>query len=333
MTVDDALKALNHILQEEGLSADDASVTANVLVEGTIRGYHNHGVDRIFQILDGFQNKTLNPSPCAKKIKDLPAVSVIDADHGLGQPIGVDAMRLAIEKAKTLGMGAVHVLNAGHLGILSFYAELASKEDLFGIVMSNTSPAVVLPGTGKKYIGTNPICYSVPTNLSFPLTADFSTATVSRGTLLEYKEKNKNIPIGWAVDEHGQDTDNPAAALLGGLKCLEGGHKGFSISLLVGLLTGCLVSGSMPDEVKGTRYMTSAPNKGDLFMAFSIELLGDLAQFKDNMTKFYQDLHQYESAYRFPGERAYHHKKDQNNAIQLTSKVWQLLSEASCYEC
>ena len=111
-------------------------------------------------------------------------MAVIDAGGGLGAPSGTRAMTLAIKKAAQQGVGVVGVLSASHLGILAYYSEIASAQGCVGLVMTTSSPAVVVTGGKTKTFGTNPISYSFPAK-PFPITADFSTAKTSRGRIYD----------------------------------------------------------------------------------------------------------------------------------------------------
>ena len=178
--------SLVRILTEKGVSKDDAITIAKILLEGDLRGYNSHGINRIFQILDGFSNNTLSPIDCSEKIDTGKAISLFDGNGYIGQPLAKKAMLAAIENAKEFGVGVSGVINSGHIGTLGYYSELAAKEDCIGIVMSTSSPAVSLPGSGKKILGTNPISFSIPGNFRRNIISDFSTSKVSRGKIYEY---------------------------------------------------------------------------------------------------------------------------------------------------
>ena len=95
------------------------------------------------QYTDWYLEGKQNPQPYVKIIRngktgsddhDVSAVSIIDADGGLGIHVGPMAMKLAIQKAKKFGIGCVIVKNAGHLGGAGYHAGLAAKEGCIGQV-------------------------------------------------------------------------------------------------------------------------------------------------------------------------------------------------------
>ena len=55
------------------------------------------------------------------------------------------------------------------------------------------------------------------------------------------------IPAGWALDESGQSTEDPAAALKGTM-LPSGGYKGFSAGLLVEVMAAALAGASLELE-------------------------------------------------------------------------------------
>ncbi|MCC5832074.1 MAG: Ldh family oxidoreductase [Chlamydiales bacterium] len=291
-------------LMKYGVKKGDASTSADVLVEGTLRGYSQHGVDRIFQIVEGFKNGTVNPRSLPAKRVDFLSATVFDAEFGLGYPIGKKAMEEAIDKARETGVGVSGVINSSHLGYLGYYAELASTSGCVGLVMTVSSPAVVIKGGKKKTFGTNPIAYSFPHD-PHPITADFSTSKATRGKVFQYLSEGKPLPPGWAVDVHGVETTDPFEALEGGLLPLEGGVKGSMLSLLVSVLAGSLIGGVINPHVTGTRYMSEKPNKGDLFIAFHIESFTDSRRFSADMRALSEWILSDEADFRIPGSRAH----------------------------
>ena len=299
------LKSLiSDYLIQQGISIADSQITATVLLEGTIRGYVNHGIGRLLQIKEGFDNGTICTSNVYQILRENDSTAVIDACNYLGHPVGDFAMRLAIQKAKRTGIGLVGTLNASHLGILSYYSELASNNTCLGIVMSTSSPAVVLKGGKIKTLGTNPISYSIPCAPN-KFTADFSTSKVARGTIIQYHKENRLIPKYWAVDQDGKCTNNPEDALKGGIQTIDGDIKGSLLSLLISIMAGHMIGGEINPNVTGTRYMKERSNKGDLFIAIDISSLTSLNRFQDQTIKLCEFISNQKISFRVPGQGSY----------------------------
>lgn len=320
-------EGLKKILTNYGVNSKYAKITVNILMEGTLRGYFNHGIERIFQIIEAFEKKTLNPLINYSIKKTMPAIDVLDGNHSLGHPLAHQATHIAIKKAKLYGMGAAGVINSGHIGILSYYAELATTHNCIGICMSTSSPAMILPGGKNKVFGTNPICYSFPSNLGYPITADFSLTKASRGTIIQMLKENKEIPCDWAVDKNGHSTINPKHALEGGIQSLDGGYKGTALAFLVGVITGSMLGGVVNDKILGTRSTEDLPNKGDFFLVFHIESISSLQKFINDMTHYCKLFNNNDNNFRIPGSRANLHKITMGNQIPVSLKLSALLEK------
>jgi L-2-hydroxycarboxylate dehydrogenase (NAD+) len=322
-------RGLIEILVAEGVPRAAARATARVLVEGTVRGFLEHGVERIFQILSGFSNGTLVPHDTTRIIRRGPATATIDARHTLGQPVGREAMRLAVSLADHCGVGAVGVRNAGHLGILAYYVEIAGRCGYVGIAASSTAPAAVVPGGSTPVLGTNPIAYAGPTP-SGVVVADFSTTATSRGRVLRDRDVGVALPPGMAVDAAARPTTDPQAALEGGLLPLGGGVKGSLVGLLVAMLTGPLVGAAANVDVVGTRTMDRPPNKGDLFLAIDPGRFTDPDEFRECLGRQVTAMAETSPAFHVPGAGVrQRYRAALQEGIPVSRKLAALLTETS----
>ncbi|MCL2052425.1 MAG: Ldh family oxidoreductase [Lachnospiraceae bacterium] len=282
-------ETIARVLMSHGISNEDSMLTAKVMIDGTLRGHKNHGIERIFQMVDGIKSGSLCVTPNLNTLSHGPSFAVIDANFYIGQPVGHKAMEMAASLASKTGVGFVGVRNSGHLGAMSYYSEIASKKGMLGIAMCTTSPAVTLPGGTKALLGTNPVSYSFPSGQG-AYTADFSTSSVSRAFLVEADKAQAQIPDGLAVDSNGNATNDPKEALAGGLLPYGGGVRGALISILISILAGPLIGGVANSDVLGTRYMDKSPNKGDVFIAIDIGSLADFEEFKSQSAAFIAEL-------------------------------------------
>jgi L-2-hydroxycarboxylate dehydrogenase (NAD+) len=325
LPMDEVESGLARVLRAEGVPPEDATITAAHLVEGTARGYIHHGVERIFEILDGFRHETLVPVARPRRLRDAPAVAILDADRGLGAPLAAQAIGLAVDKAGHVGIAAVGVVNAGHLGILAPWAERAAAAGQLGIVMTTTSPAVVVPGGRTAVLGTNPIAYAFPVGETV-VTADFSTAAITRGILLDHRDRAAPLPPGLAVDEEGLPTTDAQAALGGGLLPLGGTLKGGLLSLLVSVLAGPLIGAVANHHITGTRWMNSPPNKGDIFIAIDLAQLTDASAFASELESFFDRIRDDVPGFYPPGEGSRARREDSlRNGIPVTERLDTLL--------
>ena len=317
---------LERILRDEGVPPDDARITAAHMVEGTARGYVYHGVERIFQLLDGFGHGTQRPAAPRRTVKDGPGFAVLACEGGLGPPTAEAAMQLAIRKADDVGIAAVGVLDAGHLGILAPWAEMAARAGKLGMALTASEPGVVVPGGRTAILGTNPIAYAFPVD-GIVLSADFSTAATTRSVLLDHRDRGEPLPPGVAVDEEGNPTQDPEAALRGGLLPLGHGLKAAFFSILISVLAGPLVGGVANHRVTGTRWMTAPPKKADTFIAIDIAQLTDVATFSEEVRGLFERIEEDVPGFYVPGTGAQRRREHaEREGIPVSARLAELLA-------
>jgi LDH2 family malate/lactate/ureidoglycolate dehydrogenase len=186
-------------------------------------------------------------APEIRVVHETPTTAIVDGGHGLGHVPSKRAMRLAIKKAETVGMGAVAVRASNHYGAAGAYAMMAAEAGLIGIATTAVHTASVVPLWGADAMfGTNPIAFAAPARRNKPFLLDMATSTAAIGKLKLAQMAGKSVPEGWAVDDHGRPVTDPNIALgnrrlvaLGGTREL-GGHKGYGLAMMVEILSTTL---------------------------------------------------------------------------------------------
>lgn len=297
-----------------GASEDDAYYVADNLVTSNLRGIDSHGVGRLKRYVEGIQSGYIIPDAKPIVEKDSPVISNINAMNGLGQPAGVYGMNLAIEKARNTGVGIVTVHESNHYGFAGYYAMMALEHDLIGISMTNSEPLVVPTFSKNSMIGTNPIAFAAPTHLERPWVMDLATSVVPSGKLEVHDRLGKEIPSGWATDETGKSTTDPAQVLknlyrglgeggifpLGGEGELHSGHKGYGLAAMVEVLCAIL---SGANFLRDASFMKDGkprhPKIGHFFMALDPSYFIDVDLFKKRMDDM---INQFKTAERADGQ-------------------------------
>ena len=257
------------VLQKAGLSEQDSTTVTESLLCADLRGVGSHGIVRLASYLDRIRVGVMSLNPKMTIERDAPGSALLNAQNGFGQLAGAKAMQIAIEKAKTNGVGLVGVTNSNHFGIAAFFAMQALKEDMIGLVMTNASPAIAPYKTKTPLLGTNPLAVTVPAAAQKPIILDMATSVVARGKIRLASLTGDTIPFGWARDSEGNPTDNPKAALKGSMEPI-GGPKGSGLSLIIDLLCGVLTGAGVTGEVKNITD-TSGPSKtGHIFIAINV---------------------------------------------------------------
>ena len=90
-------------------------------------------------------------------------------------------MGMAIAKAKQYGVGFVAVQNSTHYGIAGYYASMAIDAGCIGFNGTNARPSIAPTFGVEPCLGTNPLCFGVPTDEKFPFLVDCATSISQRG--------------------------------------------------------------------------------------------------------------------------------------------------------
>jgi LDH2 family malate/lactate/ureidoglycolate dehydrogenase len=282
ITYDKLLSFCKNVMEKNNCSGNKAEVVADVLVEADARGIFSHGTARLKRYINHIKDKVIIPEAEPEVIFETPVSAVIDGNAGIGQYISKEAMKIAIEKAKKSGISIVVVKNSNHFGIAGYYAEMAVKDDLIGISLTNTAPLVIPTFGVERVLGTNPISVGIPcSNGNFLL--DMATSVASRGKVEQYNRLNRDLNDNWAAGGNGEIMTNPAEVLdlflngpyggmlpLGGNAEKSGGHKGYGLSLLVDILTGGLSSSTGSSKTYGEKTLIS-----HFFAAINPKIFGD----------------------------------------------------------
>jgi L-2-hydroxycarboxylate dehydrogenase (NAD+) len=297
-----------------GMPEDDADIVTDVLIESDKRGIDSHGIGRLKPIyLDRIDAGILNTETKIDVVKDTETTAVLDGNNGMGHVVSKKAMEMAIEKAKTYGMGMVAVRNSTHYGIAGYYATMASDAGMIGITGTNARPSIAPTFGVENMLGTNPLTFGFPTDEDFPFILDCATSVSQRGKIEMYSRAGKNLPPGWVIDKTGQtrtDTDQvlvdltrgmAALAPLGGLGEMTGGYKGYGYATVVEVLSAALQDGSYLKALGG---FDKDGNKipyplGHFFIAIDIEHFVPISVFKAIAGAIMRDLRNSEKA---PGE-------------------------------
>lgn len=266
-----------------GVPADDAAVLADSLVDADLHGTSTHGVSRLAIYIRRIQRGLVDPKaePCIEQLR--PAVLVVDAAGGLGQPQAVKTLRRLIPLARQYGVAAATIRHSQHFGALSYYCNLAAREDMILWATTNCEPAMSPAGACEAFFGTNPIAASFPTGKGFPVRIDMATSLVARGNIIAAQKAGRPIPEGWALDADGNPTTDAAAALAGTVMAMAG-HKGAALALLVEVFSGVLSGSAVGAEIGSMyKHLDRPQNVGHFFCLMDVAAFMNVAAMKARM--------------------------------------------------
>ncbi|MFX1574748.1 MAG: Ldh family oxidoreductase [Promethearchaeota archaeon] len=273
---------------------EHAEIIADVLITSDLRGIDSHGIQRCKMYFDRIREGIYNPKTEIEIVNDNLTTAVIDGHCGMGHVIAYKAMKLAIEKAKKYGLGAVAVKNSTHFGIAGYYSLMAIKEGMIGFVTTNTRPSVPPTFGVEPMLGTNPLTYGAPTDEEFPFLMDAATSIIQRGKVEVYNRIHKPLPNGLIISNNGNSRTDPGIVLdkllsrsaallpLGGEGETTSGHKGYGYATFAEILSAALQDGIYLRNTAGLVENGQKRLKvGHFFLAINISNFIPLVRFKE----------------------------------------------------
>jgi LDH2 family malate/lactate/ureidoglycolate dehydrogenase len=254
-------------------------------------------------------------------------------------------MKLAIEKAKKFGLGAVAVRNSSHYGVAGYYPLMAVKDGLVGLSVTNAHPSTAPTYGTEPMLGTNPIAVAAPTDEDFPFMYDAATSVIPRGKIEVAARANKPIPEGWVINDRGNSVtdsskiiaemnkNNMALLPLGGVGELMGGHKGYGLSTFVEIFSSAFQNGAYLSMLHDTDHEgnTQFLRIGHFFLAINVEHFIPLEDFKHITGNMMRELRGSRKASDQPriytaGEKEYYNTlRNQADGIEITLGVQKAL--------
>ncbi|MAG37243.1 MAG: dehydrogenase [Dehalococcoidia bacterium] len=231
------------IFAAAGTPADLATLVAEHLVDANLTGHDSHGVLRIPPYIQQVQAETVVADARPSILEERAATALVSGNWGWGQVTANFGMDLAIRKAKEGGVAVVGLVQCNHLGRVGAYPTRAAEQDIasFVTVGSLSGSGSVLPHGGREgRLGTNPLSFGFPGGSGPPFLVDFATSTIAGGKVMLALAKGEPVPEGALLDAEGNPTTDPATRYQGGGMLPFGGHKGYGLSMVVGLFGGLL---------------------------------------------------------------------------------------------
>jgi LDH2 family malate/lactate/ureidoglycolate dehydrogenase len=190
-----------------GVPSEDAALEAEVLVWANLRGVDSHGVLRIPWYVEMLGKGEMNARPNIRVERETAATLLIDGDRALGPVVTTLAMRRAIDKARTAGVGWAVIRNTTHQGAMAYYALMAANAGMAGIAIVCSPPNMAPFGARVAAVHNSPISIAVPAGRHRFLCVDMATSVAAGGKLSLARDKGIPLPPGWALDDAGQPND------------------------------------------------------------------------------------------------------------------------------
>jgi ureidoglycolate dehydrogenase (NAD+) len=269
------------IFSKLNVDSEISVLTAEGLVDTSLRGIDTHGIKLLPHYVAGIQSGRLNPKPKINFERTSTSTGILDADHTLGYAAGVLAIQHAIELSKDSGAGFVSVKNSSHGGALAYPCLKACEEDMIALGFTHATPRMKSPASNREFFGTNPLCFTAPMEKEGPFCFDSSPTMIPFHKIFHHRETQINLPNGAAADSDGKETIDPFKAM----QLLPiGDYKGFGWSMMVDILSGLLSGMPVGDEVSQMygdisqkRYL------GQFFGCIRIDAFQPVSSFKNRL--------------------------------------------------
>ena len=113
------------IFEAWGMPASYIKTTSTVMVDTDLHGIDSHGIG----MLPAYNNwrklgRMILDAPITT-VTDMPSIALLDGGCGLGHPVAVKSMNIAINKARKTGIGLVTARRSNHFGAAGYYARMA----------------------------------------------------------------------------------------------------------------------------------------------------------------------------------------------------------------
>jgi LDH2 family malate/lactate/ureidoglycolate dehydrogenase len=220
------------------------------------------------------------------------------------------------------------------------WAEMAAAKGCIGMSFCNTRICAIPTFGRQRILGTNPVCFAIPSAGKTPFLLDMATTTVAHGKIEVYERRHKPLPVGWVVDETGADTtetehfqklfrsDSPEGGhlFLGGAGEELGGHKGYGLGLFVDLLCAGMSMGTWSRE-------TFNPEGGGIcqfFGAIRVDLFGTQAEIEGHVESILQQVRDSNKAaghnriYIHGEKEAENREESMAKGIMLDEATWKM---------
>jgi hydroxycarboxylate dehydrogenase B len=240
-------RAIEAIVAAGGSEPREAELVAANLVLANLMGHDSHGVGMIPRYVDALLEAGLQPNQHPALTLDGGAMLALDGQMGYGQAVGVEAMDLAIERARKHGVCVMGLGRAHHLGRIGHWAEQAVAQGLISIHFVNViSRAIVAPwGGSDARFGTNPVTVGIPLPGEPPFILDMATSAVAQGKIRVAYNKGEQVAPGRLIDDKGNPTREARYGVVEpfGALVTVGEHKGYGLAVACELLGGALTGG------------------------------------------------------------------------------------------
>lgn len=299
---------LDTVFQRAGLSAVDARIVIDALLDAELTNRKGHGLGRVPGIAARAEGAG---SDCIELVRDEGGVVALDCHGALGYLAAHRASCIVREKLATFPAVNVACRRTSHAGAIGYYARLAAEDGHCALAAAHCYPMVVPHGGHDAVYGTNPIALACP-GPDHVLLADLSPAATTYGAIMNARHGGGALPEGVALDGEGRPTSDPDRALDGGIVPV-GGAKGSALAFLVQVLSGALTGAAGVPE-KGKNY-------GFFLAGYRLDAFAEADAVRAELGRLVDAVHA--AGAQCPGDRSQAHRlRVKEEGIGVDAKLW-----------
>lgn len=332
------------IFSAAGCDAAESDRIALYLSNANLAGHDSHGVIRVPRYVEYLRAGKVKAGQELTVLTENDVLAVLDGNFGFGQTVGPLAVRYGIDKAARNGVALIALRNAGHLGRIGEWAEMAVGEGLVSVHFVNVAGSLLVApfgGVGRR-MSTAPFAAGVPIAGRPPMILDFATSVVAEGKALVAMNGGKPLPDGSLIGADGKPTADPVALYgavepgtspnprngPGAIRAM-GEHKGSGLALLCELLAGALTGSGCagPAERSVANGMLSLYMSPEFFVSGN-DFAGEVATYID----FFKSAQPADpdGEVLIPGEPERQRRAErERDGVPLTDDAWQALLGAA----
>jgi len=279
--------AMRELVRGFGSNEREVELVTSNLIQANLTGHDSHGIGMLPRYSEAWVEGGLKANAHIETLMDGGALLRVDGQRGFGQVIGHEAMTLGIARAKQYGSCIMALGNSHHLCRIGAWAEMAVAEGFVSIHFVNViSRPIVAPFGGRDArFGTNPFTVGIPVPGRDPILLDFATSVIAQGKARVAHNKREKLAPGRIIDDAGNDSNDPAYAVVDPLGAILafGEHKGYGLAVACELLGGALSAGLVTDgPATGERRVLN----GMLSIILDPKKIADAASFERNTKAF-----------------------------------------------
>ncbi len=208
---EDLDRFIRDVLKAKGTSEADAALVADGLVWANLRGTDGHGVSRLPRYIRIIERGEIDTRARPRLTLDRAAAFVLDCGHCFGAVAMMQALPIAVERAKAAGSCYGLLRETTHTGAIGRYAQWMAEHGCAAIIMGGGPALMAYHGTRAASLATSPIAMAVPSGRG-PIVLDMATSTISNGKILQALATGGQLPEGTVLTAEGEATTDPNKA-------------------------------------------------------------------------------------------------------------------------